>query len=46
MSHFKTRGCLMNGGGVSYYVVADFDRYTEQCIGMCNFYEDSEKLKG
>lgn len=27
-------------GGVSYYVVADFDGYTGQCIGMSNFYEE------
>lgn len=26
--------------GGNYYVVADFDGYTGQCIGMCNFYED------
>lgn len=25
---------------VSYYVVADFDGYVGQCIGMCNFYEE------
>ncbi len=24
---------------VSFYVVADFDGYKEQCIGMSNFYE-------
>lgn len=24
---------------VSYYVVADFEGYTEQCIGMTNFFE-------
>lgn len=27
-------------GGVSYYVVADFDGYEGQCIGMSNFYEE------
>lgn len=27
-------------GGISYYVVADFDGYIGQCIGMCNFYEE------
>lgn len=27
-------------GITTYYVVADFEGYTEQCIGMCNFYED------
>lgn len=27
-------------GSISYYVVADFDGYKEQCIGMCNFYEE------
>lgn len=27
--------------GVCHYVVADFDGYTGQCIGMCNFYEDT-----
>lgn len=26
--------------GVCYYVVADFDGYRGQCIGMCNFYEE------
>lgn len=26
-------------GGVSYYVVADFEGYKGQCIGMCNFFE-------
>lgn len=26
--------------GVSYYVVADFDGYKGQCIGMSNFYEE------
>ena len=24
-------------GDMTYYVVADFDEYTGQCIGMCNF---------
>lgn len=24
---------------LSYYVVADFEGYTEQCIGMTNFFE-------
>lgn len=24
---------------ICFYVVADFDGYKEQCIGMCNFYE-------
>lgn len=24
---------------ISYYVVADFDRYKEQCIGMTNFFK-------
>lgn len=23
----------------SYYVVADFDGYKEQCVGMTNFFE-------
>lgn len=27
-------------GKITYYVVADFEGYTEQCIGMCNFYEE------
>jgi len=27
-------------GGVSYYVVADFEGYEEQCFGMSNFYEE------
>lgn len=27
-------------GGHSRYVLADFDGYTGQCIGMCNFYEE------
>lgn len=27
-------------GGSSRYVLADFDGYSGQCIGMCNFYED------
>lgn len=27
-------------GGISYYVIADFDGYTGQCIGACNFYEE------
>lgn len=27
-------------GGYSRYVLADFDGYSGQCIGMCNFYED------
>lgn len=27
-----------NGG--CHYVVVDFDGYTGQCIGMCNFYEE------
>lgn len=27
-----------NGG--CHYVVADFDGYIGQCIGMCNFYEE------
>ena len=27
-------------GGISYYVLADFDGYVGQCIGMCNFYEE------
>lgn len=26
--------------GGCHYVVADFDGYTGQCIGMCNFYEE------
>lgn len=26
--------------GVSYYVVADFEGYKHQCIGMSNFYEE------
>lgn len=26
--------------GVSYYVVADFEGYKGQCIGMSNFYEE------
>lgn len=26
--------------GVSYYILADFDGYRGQCIGMCNFYEE------
>jgi len=28
-------------GGVSYYVVADFDDYEGQCFGMSNFYEEN-----
>lgn len=27
-------------GGYSRYVLADFDGFSGQCIGMCNFYED------
>ena len=27
-------------GGISYYVLADFDGYSGQCVGMCNFYEE------
>lgn len=27
-------------GGVSHYVLADFDGNRGQCIGMCNFYEE------
>ena len=27
-------------GGVSHYVIADFEGYEGQCIGMCNFYEE------
>lgn len=27
-------------GGYSRYVLADFDGFHGQCIGMCNFYED------
>ena len=27
-------------GGYSRYVLADFNGYSGQCIGMCNFYED------
>ena len=27
-------------GGVTHYVLADFDDYESQCIGMCNFYEE------
>jgi len=30
-------------GRVSYYVVADFDDYKGQCIGMSNFYEAVEE---
>ncbi len=26
--------------GISHYVVADFDGYKAQCVGMCNFYEE------
>ncbi len=26
--------------GVSYYVVADFEGYEGQCVGMSNFYEE------
>lgn len=26
--------------GVSHYVVADFDGYKGQCVGMSNFYEE------
>lgn len=26
--------------GMSYYVVADFEGYEHQCIGMSNFYEE------
>lgn len=25
------------------YVLADFDRYKAQCLGMCNFYEDGRQ---
>lgn len=27
-------------GGYSHYVLADFDGYFGQCIGMSNFYEE------
>lgn len=27
-------------GGSSHYVLADFDGFRGQCIGMCNFYEE------
>jgi hypothetical protein len=27
-------------GGYSRYVLADFDGFSGQCIGMCNFYDD------
>lgn len=27
-------------GNVTHYVVGDFEGYTGQCIGMCNFYEE------
>lgn len=27
-------------GGISYYILADFDGCTGQCVGMCNFYEE------
>lgn len=27
-------------GSVSRYVLADFDGYSGQCVGMCNFYEE------
>lgn len=26
--------------GISYHVLADFDGWRGQCIGMCNFYEE------
>ncbi len=26
--------------GISHYVVADFEGYKAQCVGMCNFYEE------
>lgn len=26
--------------GKTHYVLADFDGYESQCIGMCNFYEE------
>ena len=33
--------CVPYGwGNMTYYVVADFDGYTGQCIGMANFYEE------
>lgn len=28
-------------GGYSRSVLADFDGYSGQCIGMCNFYEEA-----
>lgn len=33
--------CLGYGqwGVMTYHVLADFDGYENQCIGMCNFYE-------
>lgn len=27
-------------GGTTHYILADFDGYESQCIGMCNFYEE------
>lgn len=31
-------------GDTCYYVVADIDGYTGQCIGMSNFYENSGSI--
>lgn len=30
----------LDWNGMSYYVVADFEEYKGQCIGMSNFYEE------
>ena len=31
-------------GEETYYVVADFDSFTGQCIGFSNFYEDVDSI--
>jgi hypothetical protein len=32
-------------GAQEWYILADFDTYENQCVGMCNFYESSEPVE-
>ena len=41
---FEDARCIPYGwGSICYYVLADFDGYTNQCIGYVNFTDNREK---
>lgn len=38
-THYNDTRLPEEWGGTTHYVLANFDGYESQCIGMCNFYE-------